>query len=204
MNMVSKLGVATGALLLSVAGIAPAQAQRWTHTDPAGDVTSASGCTAQGDGCTETVDATRTMPDIVRFLADHRATRVNVWARYRDLTAAGTRMHQVRYVTNEGVRRHLTIATSNGRIILRQLTRDSDGKKVACTGIRQSIDYSANTVSISIPRSCLSAPRTVRVGFGTYAFRNINDLTQGGWYDDALAAGSAPGDLRLGTSIRRG
>lgn len=204
MNMFSKLGVVAGTLVLSAAGIAPAQAQRWTHTDPAGDVTSATECSAEGDSCTETVAAAQTVPDVVHFVADHRARRVNVWARYRDLTASGTRLHQVRYVTNEGVRRHLTLATYNGRVIVRELSRDSDGRKVACTGIRHSIDYTANTVSISVPRACMSAPRNVRVGFGSYAFRNIEDPTTGGWYDDALATGPTPGDLVLGPVLRRG
>jgi hypothetical protein len=204
MNMFSKLGVVAGALVLSAASIAPAHAQRWAHNDPAGDVTSATECGAGGDGCTETVDAAQAQPDVVRFVADHRARRVNVFARYRDITAAGTRLHQVRYVTNEGVRRHLTLATHNGRVIVRELSRDSDGRKVACRGIRHNIDYAANTVSISVPRACLSAPRNVRVGFGSYMFRNIEDLSTGGWYDDAIATGPTPGDLVVGPALRRG
>jgi hypothetical protein len=203
MNLISKLGVVAGALILGSAAMAPAQAQSWHHGDAAGDVTTGT-CDAS-DNCTDAVDPALKVPDVTRFVADHRARRVNVYARYADLTSSGTRLHIVRFVTNEGVRRHLNWVTYNGNTVAMELDRDSDGNKVACRGIRRTADYAANTVTISVPRACLSSPRTVRVGFGSVAMGNMSDETQNYAYDDAVLSGSAANtsDLVLGPVLRR-
>jgi hypothetical protein len=203
MNLISKFGVVAGALILGSAVMAPAQAQSWHHGDAAGDVTAAT-CDAQ-DNCTEAVDSTLKVPDVTRFVADHRARRVNIFARYTDLTSSGTRIHIARFVTNEGVRRHLNWVTYNGNTVMMELDRDSDGKKVACRGIRRTADYTANTVTISVPRACLSAPRTVRVGFGSVAMGSTSGDSQNYAYDDAVLSGSAANtsDVALGPVLRR-
>lgn len=200
-----RLAALAGAAALSAGLAAPAHAEQWARTDARGDVTSSTNCDAEGSSCTDTIDAAAKQPDVLRVVTTHTTDRVKVYARYAEMTSGGLRVHQFRVYTNEGVRRRLTVVLDDGRVVYNQLDRDS-GSKVACAGLRRSIDYGANTVALSIPRSCLSNPRWVRVGFGSMIIRDVNDATRGYKSDDALRSGlsASTSDLVLGPRLSRG
>ncbi|GGO90837.1 hypothetical protein GCM10011584_23550 [Nocardioides phosphati] len=207
MNSLSRrLLAVAGAAALSVGLATPAQAEQWAHNDARGDVTVSSGCDDSGSNCTDAVDATQAQPDVLRVVATHTTDRVKVTARYAELGPGLTKAHVLRVVTNEGLHRHFAVVTDSGHVVVKEMDRDSDGSKVSCTGLRQSIDYTANTVAMSIPRSCLSSPRWVRVGFGTQVVRDISDLAQGYKSDDGLRSGltASTSDLVLGPELSRG
>ena len=79
------------------------------------------------------------------------------------------------------------------------------GSNLHCVGLERHIDYTANTLRLEIPRSCLSAPRWVRVGVG--ALRNHETEADSGesFIDDANRD-AAYGELHpaFGVRVRRG
>jgi hypothetical protein len=74
------------------------------------------------------------------------------------------------------------------------------GERVRCA-VSHSIDYAANVVQIGVPRSCLSSPRWVRLGYGSVS--SGADFSTG-WGDDALLDGTVKDDLALSGRLYRG
>lgn len=203
MNIIARrLAAVAGAAVLGLSIAAPAQAQKWSRVDARGDVTVSTNCDASG--CTDSVDPALAEPDVLRVVGTHAPRKVKVFATYADLTAANGRLHILRVVTNEGVRRRVELGTEDGRVVTKGLYADRTGRKVACAGLGHKVDYAANTVSLSIPRGCLSKPRWVRIGFGTLA-EHVADAT-GSYADDAILSGVTPStrDFVLSPRIRRG
>jgi hypothetical protein len=169
--------------------VSTAYAEKVVHNDQAGDVIVMTEDDEAGTATTEpapTVEA----GDVLRTVVDHRAKNLFVTARYADLQRGDEfQGHIISIVTNESVRRDAILVVDaehpQGRL---QFVRPN-GRSVKCVGIERRIDYSLNTVRVKIPRSCLSAPRWVRVGLAT--FRGSQDgstfLT---WADDANRTGS--------------
>lgn len=200
-HVVRRVAAVAGATLLGFGLAAPAHAQTYTRYDAKADVT-ASTCDNNGDNCTDAIDATRKDLDIVRTRLTHGYRSVQAFTSYADVSAAGTKAYGVRIITNEGMRRHYTLIAHGSTVLGSVFERDSDGKKFACSGIKHAIDYTANTVTISIPRSCLSYPSTVRMGYGSADLTSDSTL----YSDDALRSGVFPGDADfvVGPRLARG
>jgi hypothetical protein len=200
-HVARRLAAVASATLLGLAIAAPAHAQTYTRYDASADVT-ASTCDSTGDNCTDAIDASRKDIDIVRTKLTHSYRSVQAVASYTDISASGTKAYVVRIITNEGMRRHYSLVARGSTVLGTLLQRDSDGKAFACSGIKHAIDYTANTVTISIPRSCLSYPSTVRMGYGS---ADLSDDTRF-YSDDALVNGvtASDADLVVGPKLARG
>lgn len=195
-----RLLAVSGAAVLGLGLAAPAQAQVVGRTDATGDVT-VSTCDSNDENCTDVLAPTAKQPDIIRAVSSHTSTQVKAFVKYAELGPAGTRLHQMRVVTGAGRHVRLTLVTVDGRMVVRDLTRDSDNRKIACSGLVAKVDNSLNTVLLSVPRSCIGNPGYVRVGFGGAIFNETNWRS-----DDANVSGisSSSTDLKLGPSLRRG
>lgn len=190
-----RTAAAAGAAVLGLSIAAPAQAARYVHTDPAGDVVE---CPLDSD-CSAPTTATTQAPDVRTFRVKHAARRVVIFASFTDLARSSDLtgyLAQIR--TNEGVRRDAAVFTE-GRSVGKDFSRPN-GDTVRCSGFERTVDYTANTVVMRIPRSCLSRPRWVQVGYGAF--------TVGGGvgrFDEALVAGAGTSDdLVYSPRIRRG
>jgi hypothetical protein len=156
-----------------VAALVPAgaaSAQNVAVPDATGDVWRST----FGEAETEPVTTAAGSPvnaDLVRTTIRHNDRRLSFKFDYADLRRAENRflaMAQVR--TNEGVKREIGVET---------VTREGWGgtayfgsprRELRCRGLRFDIDYSADTVSVSVPRSCLSGPRWVQARVQVMAF----------------------------------
>jgi hypothetical protein len=197
----ARLGAAAGALTLVFVGMAPAQAARYTHIDPSSDVAlqtcnNAPTC----DDITTTVDATRTEGDIKSLSTNHGLDNVVIKASFAALTKnSQTRFFGARIVTNEGYSRLAVVyfdADVPGGIAM---LMNNAGDQVKCT-VTKSIDFTANTIQVSVPRSCLSMPYWVRGG--AQYLRMIDDTHQ--YADDAFTTGTVPDLPALGQQMKRG
>lgn len=107
--------------------------------------------------------------DLERTVLKHTATRLVLTARYADLDRSTNRFFLFAEVrTNEGVRRDVVIDTSmrwGGTAFI--MGRRGD---VRCPGLSHQIDYTADTATVSVPRSCLSKPRWVQGRIGALGF----------------------------------
>jgi hypothetical protein len=197
-----RLASVAGAAVIALGIVAPAHAARDTHTDASGDVTQIT-CDAQGDNCTEAAAPTVTNGDILATEVIHGARKVTLFATFADLEPTNyLHLDIARIVTNERLQRYVTITSIDGQSHV-QLHRPS-GRQVACRGLRGTVDFTANTVFIKVPRYCLSRPRWIQAGIGNFSGDMTTGLEDGGTYDDAYATGgTADADLVLSPRIKR-
>lgn len=147
---------------------AGASAATLATADPAGDVWRS---TFDPETEEETVEPAGTQPnvDLTRTSVTHGASRLVVKARYADLERSTYRFFFFAELrTNEGLRRDLWVETTM------RWSGDSAlfGRRgeTRCRGLRHDIDYAADTVTLSVPRDCLSKPRWVQARVGAFAF----------------------------------
>lgn len=103
----------------------------------------------------------RTEGDIVSSQVQHKARAVVLTMRYQELTAGQSAVHWYGIRTGKLTRIVLMQADSShvgGRV---RLFKPS-GKPVRCH-VGHSIDYTTNTATVRVPRSCLGKPRWVKV-----------------------------------------
>lgn len=200
MNTSARLAAVAGAVTLVFAGIAPAQADRYSRDDAARDVTTSS-CTytwpedpeAEAvETCDEYhVDATRTEGDILRTTVNHGTKNVVVRAQFSELTRSTTqfRAFVAPLVTNEGYKRELVVlfdpdsGSTYGEVQLFL----PNGEKASCTGEAKVVDFTANVIEARVPRSCLSMPYWVQAGaaLARVSFVETDDsFTIAEFYDD--------------------
>ena len=182
-----------------------AYAERVVHYYAASDSLSRTYDFESGEQSPEVADPAEVQVDVVRTAVDHRAHNVVVTVRVSDLrrqTGDDESGVYVRFLTDESVRRNLYLDMDaghpQGRLSLR--TRNED--PVRCTDKSRSVDYAGDVVRLVVPRSCLSAPRWVRVGVGVYRAVADEDSAQT-WRDDANRNGTIIGDVLLGARVRR-
>ena len=113
--------------------------------------------------------------DLDAVTVKHSARKVVATAQYVDLKRSTNRyMYLLRLRTDEGVKRDVTVDTLmsgwDGAVTFGK----PNGSEVKCRGLGFAIDYAANTVSVKIPRRCLSNPRYVE------AFTAGAGFTRGG------------------------
>ena len=77
---------------------------------------------------------------------------------------------------------------------------------VECTGLKAKVDLAADTVSLSLPTSCLDGPRWVRLGVGAVALSGDSAQPEQGaaYADDAHRVGEVRDRLALGPKVGRG
>ena len=190
---VSTLAVAAG-LALGTAGTAAAA--ELTVKDARGDM-------SKFDMTTETTTPAPGVKngDALRTVFRHNDGRISVRVKFTDLARIGqVNMHGLRVVTNEGVRRDVTVYAGKNMWGGQAEMSRPNGTPVDCN-IAHKIDYATNVVTLSFPRTCVSNPRWVRLGFGSVWVKSA-DTAYG---DDAQISGSLnENNLKLSGRIRRG
>jgi hypothetical protein len=153
-----------------------AEAQSISNTDAAGDVANVDYDTG---ATTPAPDQSRS--DVLGSRMRHGAYRVSIRVQYAELEPIpdGGNLLYIRMVTNEGVRRILTLETEPGDSGGYTTFTRGDEQPVRCA-VRHSIDYTGNAMTVSFPRRCASRPRWVR--FRVAAARFDEELH----IDDAL------------------
>jgi hypothetical protein len=133
-----------------------AQAKTYTSTDAANDVvvvTLPSGSTSPA--------ADRAEGDIVSSVVKHKSRAVILSMHFQELTPGQTALHWYGIKTGKMTRIVLfqtDAAHPSGQAAL----FNPKAKRVRCR-VGYSVDYTANTASVKVPRSCLGKPRWVRV-----------------------------------------
>ena len=64
---------------------------------------------------------------------------------------------------------------------------------VTCGGLSHAVDYTANTVSMSIPRTCLGSPTWVEANVLTRSSAGLNQDVQRNLFDNGQRAGHGEG-----------
>lgn len=138
--------------------------------------------------------------DVLRSRMWHSSTRVGVKVVFKDLARTGfLRGDFLRLVTNEGVKRDVSVLAGPGSWAGQAELDRPNGDRVRCS-VAHHTDYAANVVTISVPRSCLSNPRWVRMGYGAITSPDGSSM----YVDDALRDGDvAPDNLTLSGRIYR-
>jgi hypothetical protein len=196
-RIAASLLVAAG---LTVASVAPASAESLTIRDKRGDVLLVPADAMSLDDARPAPGMAHT--DILRTVIRHGDKRVAVRIKLAELRKTrGFRLQGIRVVTNESVRRNIAVGAWPGMARGEADMSRPNGRTVNCDGLNHRIDYSRNVVTVSVPRSCLSNPRWVRVGIGTAWIKDSGDA----YVDEALRAGTVSGyGPKLSPRVRRG
>lgn len=153
--------VAAAAAALTIVPVTAATAQTYRHADTTQDLRSVDLSPSSDFTFTPAPDATE--PDVKSIQISHGARRVNVALRFVDLTKAATAAaYEVEVRTNERLLRVVDVEAGPGSWRGQQ-SFSSPRRNLRCKGLSHSIDYDKNVVAVSIPRSCLSRPRWVKV-----------------------------------------
>ncbi|MGN6577260.1 MAG: hypothetical protein ACTHKG_16425 [Nocardioides sp.] len=115
--------------------------------------------------------------DLEKVVVKHKGRVVVAKASYTDLVRSGQQfMYALRLRTNEGLKRDVNVDTMftgpKGEVSLSR----PNGNEVTCRGLSHDIDYAADTVTVRVPRSCLSAPRWVQVFTAAIGFSDTGDF----------------------------
>jgi hypothetical protein len=115
--------------------------------------------------------------DLEKVVVKHTARSVVAKASYTDLARSGHQfMYALRLRTNEGVKRDVNVDTLfsgwKGNVTLSK----PNGNEVRCRGLSHAIDYAADTVRVTVPRRCLSAPRWVQAFTAAIGFSETGDF----------------------------
>ena len=179
--------VRSAALVAAVAAIvlAPtaAQAKSWSHDDTTGDVFSAP---YNSESFTPAPD--RVVGDVTGSTIRHKRHTIVMQLQYRDLEVGSEFDGHVFAVQTPTMRRVVTLVAAsafpNGRV---RVTKPNN-KAVTCR-VPHKIDYTLNTATVVVPRSCLGNPRWVRVSMAGAEFTGFR-ASDTMWVDDALSSGT--------------
>ena len=163
----SRATLASAAALAAVlVPVGAASAESLTVNDQVGDTWLDD---YSGDVETYTPSGSWTNDDLVRTVVRHGDRRVVVKAKYADLKrSADPLILVVRLRTNESLKRDVaveTVSSPRGSVMFAK----HSGADVKCTGLTHDVDYDADRVTVSVPRSCLSNPRWVQATVGAVA-----------------------------------
>jgi hypothetical protein len=123
--------------------------------------------------------------DLTSTTVNHTQRRVFVKGTYVDLVpnGRGFLVFQTLMKDNDGHRWVAYVTRGRGRTQFALGTFRSDAS-VRCAGLSGGFDLAANTARLSIPRSCMDTPRTVKV-----RALSLSVNRKGFFFDDATSAG---------------
>lgn len=185
-----RLALVLTAALVAIAVPASAEAAAWRHPDATRDVRRL-GLDDDPAGRPSRSSAA----DLIRLRVVHGAEWVVVTIGVRDLKP-GPKGVFVEYRTEAPGRFKAELVRLDD---YRTFRLTHDGEAVACDDLREKRDSRADTVRISVPRSCLGYPDTVRVGAGMFT-----QAARGTRADDALLDGVVRNRLKLGPEVAAG
>lgn len=185
--------------LVGLGTTVPAQAQTRTTHDARHDVVSGSDAAA----APTTLQPGRAEGDVVSLRVHHGPRAVRVRLRYAQLTRdpRASVVHVMAFRTSDGLRAGLDLLVDGGGHTWQgeRLWSVEGRDRARCARLRSRINYRTDTVSVVVPRSCLSNPRWVRVGAGGGSF------VDGRVYaDDVALRGRVADDVVFGAPVRRG
>lgn len=175
MKLVRTTLVAVTAAALLATTPSPVHADVKVSTDVSGDVEKV---TFNGDEVGAEAVPDRTNGDIVGIRVSVLPRAVKIRTRYRDLARVGRFQHVTLLDSPKG-KRVVTIAANQANWRGKVTVRNLRGDEVRCA-VSRTISYPDNTLSVSVPRSCLDNPNWVRVAQGTLTFYGQNL-----WIDEA-------------------
>lgn len=196
--------VVTGAAV-AVAG--PAQADRWTYDDAAGDVTTE---VMTENSITRTPVPEQANGDIVQVVAAHKARKVTIALRTRvPLTGPFTIAAGIRAPGKQLLLMSMKMPGFGGTELLDFSTMDFSTMDFAnpgagpksCRGLKRTIGADRTTVRFSIPRSCLGNPRWFRFDLTLTTSALFTDVS---YDDDGLRTGmTLMGSSKKSPKIKR-
>jgi hypothetical protein len=148
--------VLVGAVAAVALAPSAAQANTYSSTDQPNDVV-----VVTMPGGTTSPAPDRAEGDIVASKVRHMSRAVVMTMRYRELTAGQQAVHWYGIRTGHMKRVVLLVADAAHPAGRARLFKPS-GKVVRCH-VGRGIDYTANTATVRVPRSCLDGPRRVKV-----------------------------------------
>lgn len=202
MSLRHSLRLAVVALPLVALLPSTAYAERVVSRDPAGDAL----VTSEVDGVEQSTIAPdqRTL-DIVRTIVVHRPEVVVVRVQFRRLATdpfifVGTRLKLPRGKVD------VVVEQLGGKPIVSGTA--TGGREIDCPGLKADVHRSTRSMSVSVPTSCLSDPRWVRVGVAAFGtdLDQVSGSEVGGIYsDDAHRDGTFNAEKpALGPRVHRG
>lgn len=109
--------------------------------------------------------------DLARTVAKHTTGKLVLKARYVDLAKRTHRFaFAVQLRTNEGLKREIGVETFTREGWGGTAYFGSPQRELRCQGMTHGIDYVTDTVTVAVPRACLSKPRWVQVRVMAVAF----------------------------------
>ena len=149
----------------AVVALAPtaAQAKSYSHTDATGDATSYATATDTGTPAPDRAEG-----DVAWSKTRHGARALTLTMGYRELTTADEKLHAYAIHTSK-MTRYVYLYAGAGHWGGKVAMTNAHDKHVRCHVTRK-IDYTANTASVRIPRSCLGRPRWVKTAMFVGAF----------------------------------
>ena len=163
MKIVRSAVLVAAAAIVALAPTA-AHADNYSHTDPVGDATSYTTAT----DTTGTPAPDRVEGDVAWNKVRHGARAVTLTMRYRELTTADEKLHAYAIHTSK-MTRYVYLYAGAGHWGGRVAMTNAHDKHVRCH-VTRNIDYTANTATVRIPRSCLGRPRWVKTAMFVGAF----------------------------------
>jgi hypothetical protein len=195
--MSPRLGARLVAVLLPAVAVLPAaaHAEKVVTDDPAGDASQVSVVSTQGSDELALAPAPdETSSDIIRTVVAHGTTRLSVTVHVRDLVSGAAVDGYLRVATPHGGF-HISVEKVPGARVHADLRRDNQGD-VECRALRASVDGAADTLSVSVPTTCLGAPRWVRIGVGLVRYEEPADGADPAAYVMFADDGHRDGDIR--------
>jgi hypothetical protein len=173
-----RAALAAAALVVSAGAlVAPASAATLSIGDATGD-TYLGHYDEGSDTTTYETAGSQVNVDLERVVVKHTSRVVVAKASYADLTRSGQQfMYALRLRTDEGLKRDVNVDTlfagPRGEVALSK----PNGTEVSCRGLSHDIDYAADTVTVKVPRRCLSAPRWVEAFTAAIGFSDTGDFS---------------------------
>lgn len=165
-----------------------------------------------GDAVTlvdESVDLDEAVPapdheatDVIRTAVAHGAKRLRVGVAFRALERDPFQFIVIRVRTPQG-NYELLVERLGGKPIT---SIDRGPRTVDCDGLGAKVDLRADTVTASLPTSCLDAPRWVQIGVGAVSVsgQQANPELVAAYADDAHRDGAIRDNIATGPKVRRG
>jgi hypothetical protein len=198
----SRLATRLVAVLVPVALLLPADAhaEKVVTEDAVGDAVTLVDESADLDEAVPAPDHEGT--DVVRTAVVHGAKRLRVRVAFRALERDPFQYLVVRVRTPHG-NYELLVERLGGKPIT---SIDRGPRTVDCGGLGAKVDLRTDTVTASVPTSCLDAPRWVQVGVGAVSVSGQQDDPELGavYADDAHRDGAIRDDIATGPKVRRG
>ncbi|HTW14888.1 MAG TPA: hypothetical protein VMF51_07155 [Nocardioides sp.] len=203
--MIRTLGLAAVAAAL-ILPLAPAPASAETHVvrDARGDMTRVTSDLVNGGVVKTRPDRAQSKADIVRLRTRYGARALQVTIKFRELpTGPEADGWWGGYVSVETPERRYNASFHPTRGRVRVELRTGSGGSRDCRRLKGATLVKRSAVQVTIPASCLDAPRWVRTG--AHAGYQPESALPDSWSDDARATGwNGDGPPALGPRIRRG